>query len=89
MSNSAHGGKEKTAPLLLLRADLWVYSGMNEEISFQFTGNPPEIFKKMLFDIVKEKMKDIKKDVLENNGFIMIDYISDNDINLRAVSTNP
>jgi hypothetical protein len=59
------------------------------EISFDYTGNPPEIFKKMLFDLVRIHMKDIKEEVLKNGGKIRLDYISDDNIELRADCMNP
>ncbi len=59
------------------------------EISFQFTGNPPEFFKKMLFDAVRIGMADIKQEVLANNGFIRLDYNNPNDIDLRVSCNNP
>jgi len=61
----------------------------DEEISFQFTGNPPEIFKRMLFTLIKETMKNIKKEVLKNEGFIQLDYMDEKEFSLRAVSINP
>lgn len=60
-----------------------------DEISIDFTGEPPEVFKMALFTLIKETMKDIKKEVLENNGKIRLDYNSDNDIQLRADCRNP
>jgi len=58
------------------------------EISFNYTGTPPEHFKKSLFDAVRLTMADIKTEVLANKGFIQLDYHSDDDIDIRAVSSN-
>ena len=62
---------------------------MNDEISFKYRGNPPEKFKKYLFEVVRVIMKDIKKEVLDNNGFVDINYINDENIELRAACNNP
>jgi hypothetical protein len=63
---------------------------MNEdEIPFQYKGKPPEKFKKALFLAIKVIMKDIKKEVLENKGFIYFDYISAQDIRFQVACDNP
>jgi len=62
---------------------------MMSEISFTYTGNPPEHFKKALFDGVRIEMADIKAEVLANKGFIRLDYNNDNDIDIRVACDNP
>ena len=59
------------------------------EISFTYTGNPPEHFKKALFDMVRIGMADIKSEVLAKNGFILLDYHNDNDIDIRVSCVDP
>jgi hypothetical protein len=59
------------------------------EISFTYTGNPPEHFKKALLDMVRIGMADIKPEVLANKGFILLDYHNDNDIDIRVACDNP
>jgi len=59
------------------------------EISFNYTGNSPEWFKKMLFDAVRVGMADIKEEVLANKGFIQLDYNNGNDIDLRVSCEDP
>jgi hypothetical protein len=58
------------------------------EISFNYTGNPPEQFKKVLFDMVRIGMADIKSEVLANKGFIRLDYNNNNDIDIRVACDN-
>lgn len=58
------------------------------EISFNYTGNPPEHFKEALFDMVRIGMADIKAEVLANKGFIRLDYNNDNDIDIRVACDN-
>ncbi|HEY5367434.1 MAG TPA: hypothetical protein VIJ75_00455 [Hanamia sp.] len=62
---------------------------MENEIPFQYEGNPPEFFKKVLSLKVKEIMSDIKKEVLENKGFLFLNYINDADIEIKAACNNP
>ena len=88
MLNSASRVIRKKQATHLLRENTEYLSGMSS-IPIEYTGNPPKAVKAAFTLLIPKIMADIEKEIIENNGAILVHYDGKNGLEFRAASNNP
>lgn len=59
------------------------------EIPIHFTGNPPTKFTKAFRAATEIMMAGLKKEILENNGAVLVQFDGNDGLEIRAASNKP